>query len=141
MAISVAPLTTTVMSSVEQGQAGVASGINNAVSRTGSLLAIAVLGVVMLQVFGRTLEQRLLRIDISEDSRASIYAQRIKLTALDLPQGLDDGKREAIQQAVAESFVAGFRVLMVICAASALASGLSTWFLIGKKKLTGTDAN
>ncbi len=141
MAISVAPLTTTVMSSVDEGQAGVASGINNAVSRTGSLLAIAVLGVVMLQVFSRTLQQRLLRIDISEDNRASIYAQRIKLTALDLPQGLDTGKREEIQHGVSESFVAGFRVLMVICAASALASGLSTWFLIGQKKLSGTDAH
>jgi EmrB/QacA subfamily drug resistance transporter len=135
MAISVAPLTTTVMSSVNERQAGVASGINNAVARAGGLLAIAVLGVVMLQIFSRTLEHRLASINIPEESRASIYAQRIKLTALDLPQGLDAGQREEIEQAVHQSFVAGFRMIMALATASALASALSTWLMIENKKV------
>lgn len=59
MAITVAPLTTTVMGSVSQEQAGTASGINNAVSRTAGLLAIAVFGVVMLHAFSWDLQSRL----------------------------------------------------------------------------------
>ena len=139
MAISVAPLTTTIMSSVPQSQAGVASGINNAVSRAAGLLAIAVLGVVMLQVFSRNLEQRLATLNIPEASRSAIYAQRIKLGGIDMesalsgtPEQNSGATRESIEQAIKDSFVSGFRTIMLIAAAMAFASTLSTWLMIEK---------
>ena len=54
LSITVAPLTATALNSVEQRHAGVASGINNGVSRMAGLLGIAVLGALIAGQFGST---------------------------------------------------------------------------------------
>ena len=143
MAVSVAPLTTTIMSSVDEEQAGVASGINNAVSRVAGLLAIAVLGVVMLQVYSRELDRRLSNLDIPEATRTALYEQRIKLAGVDIDEvdARPIGKssvdaemtRQAMQQAVEESFVSGFRVVVLICAVMAFAGGVVALLVIENK--------
>src|SRR5947207_4146150 len=78
MAITVAPLTTTVMNSIAQNRAGIASGVNNAVARTASLVAIAVFGVVMLQVFKTNLEHRLISANLPASVAQSVQTQSIK---------------------------------------------------------------
>ena len=138
MAISVAPLTTTVMSAVGEEQAGVASGINNAVSRTAGLLAIAVFGVVMLHAFSQRLATRMNEIQLDDQMKHSVYEQRVKLAGLELPSTADPATREKIKGAVADSFVYAFRVIMFISAALALASGASSWLLIRKSSLAKT---
>ncbi len=134
MAVSVAPLTTTVMGSVGEDKSGVASGINNAVARTASLLAIAIFGVVMLHAFSRNLSYSLARIDASEDVRRSIYEQRVKLAGLELPSNLDSKVRAQAQQAIAGSFISGFRLIMFISAALALGGAVSSWLIISPEK-------
>jgi MFS family permease len=51
LSMTVAPLTTTVLDSVEERHVGVASGVNNAVSRTAGVLAIAALGAIVSAQF------------------------------------------------------------------------------------------
>jgi MFS family permease len=138
MAVSVAPLTTTVMSSVGEEQAGVGSGINNAVSRTAGLLAIAVFGVMMLYGFSPSLGSRLSEIQMDEQLRHSIYEQRVKLAALEVPPNTDSATLEKIKVAIAESFVSGFRKIMFASAALAVASGASSWFFIRRSRLAGS---
>jgi EmrB/QacA subfamily drug resistance transporter len=59
MSATVAPLTATVLDSVSERQVGIASGVNNGVSRVAGLLAIAVLGAVISAHFGARLDSEL----------------------------------------------------------------------------------
>src|SRR5215469_10534218 len=59
MTISVAPLTTTVMNAVPESESGLASGVNNAVSRLGALLAVAVFGAILVTIFNHALDHQL----------------------------------------------------------------------------------
>jgi EmrB/QacA subfamily drug resistance transporter len=134
MALCVAPLTTTVMNSVDTRLAGTASGINNAVSRVAGLLAIALFGVVMNHVFGAHLQQHLDAVALPPDVLHAITAERAKLGAMQIPQTLDPPLRKALQEAIAESFVAGFRCVMLISAVLALASAGVAWLMITGKR-------
>jgi EmrB/QacA subfamily drug resistance transporter len=131
MAITVAPLTTTVMNSVAQSRAGIASGVNNALARTAGLLAIAVLGIVMLQLFKHELDRRLVEVKMPAPLAQSLKAQSTKLAAITLPEEQDPETRQLIRRAVDESFVSGFRVIMAIGAALAAASAGTALTLIG----------
>jgi len=142
MAVSVAPLTTTVMSSVAQNRVGIASGINNAVARTAGLIAIAVLGILMLHVFKSGLDQRLSNWKLPESASRSLQAQSIKLAAMAVSGDQDPGTRQVIRRAIDESFVSGFRIVMAIGAALAIASAGTALALIAKTpRSDGSERN
>jgi EmrB/QacA subfamily drug resistance transporter len=122
MAVTVAPLTTVVMNSVVQGRVGTASGINNTVARVASVLAIAVLGIVMVSAFRSHLNPGLTKLSLSPNMLHEIQAGEIDLAGLQLPAGLDTTTTAAVRELVRQSFVGGFRLVMWICAGLALAS-------------------
>jgi len=123
LAVSVAPLTTTVMSSIDQSRAGVASGINNAVSRVAGLLAIAVLGLVFATAFNRRLEHGLDGLALPAAERQGVEAQRAKLAA-----ATSDDVR--VQLLIRESFVGAYGVVLWIAVGLSVASALSAAVLI-----------
>jgi EmrB/QacA subfamily drug resistance transporter len=131
MAVSVAPLSTTVMNSVAPNRVGIASGANNAVARGAGLLAIAVLGIVMLHSFNHALDRRLADEKAPSVVWQSLQAQRNKLAGATLPEELDQITRQLIGHAIADSFVHAFRLIMAIGAALAVVSAIVAWILIG----------
>ena len=133
MAVSVAPLTTTVMNAVPENRAGVASGINNAVSRTAGLLAIAVLGIVMLHTFNSELDRRLQTLGVTPGVKQALDQQRNRLAAATVPTNVEPALAEMLKQGINESFVAGYRRVAIVSGALALLSALSAWWLIGGK--------
>jgi EmrB/QacA subfamily drug resistance transporter len=134
MAVSVAPLTTTVMDSVDAHQAGVASGINNAVSRAAGLMAIAVFGVLMLHTFANSLKARLSELQMPDDARSSLEEQAVRLGGIEIPRTLSPETQRLVESSIANSFTSSFRLLMFVSAGLAVASALSAWPLIGHKK-------
>ncbi len=130
MAISVAPLTTVVMSSVNQDRAGTASGINNAVARVASVLAIAILGILLVGVFGARLNHSLAGRTLPPGVLTYLQSNEIKLAGLDLPSGIGADTGAMIRASISAAFVFGFRIVMVICAGLSLASALVAWLMI-----------
>jgi hypothetical protein len=120
MALTVAPLTTVVMGAIEGRHAGLASGINNAVSRVAGLLAIAAFGIVAVERFGASLAARMQALGTPAALQQQILEQRVRLAALELPPEAD----AALRAAVAEAFVDVFRLIMLIAAGLALSSAL-----------------
>lgn len=127
MTITVAPLTTTVMSSARSERAGVASGINNSVARVASLLAIAVLGIVFVEVHGAALQARLDRVHKPSVTRQ--MGQRLnpneqtqaKGRAADASPSLSMQHADAEANAEADAVVDALRAVALVCAACAFA--------------------
>ena len=126
MAVTVAPLTTTVMNSVGASHAGIASGVNNAMSRVAGLLAIALLSLLMVGRFNAGMDQHMAGMHLPPTMVAAMDQERAKLGAAEAPPDADASTRRDIAQAVAESFVAGFRWVALVAAALALASAVTT---------------
>jgi predicted MFS family arabinose efflux permease len=139
MAITVAPLTTTVMSSIAQNHAGIASGVNNAVARTASLIAIAVFGVIMLHVFKANLNQRLAGANLPSSVAQSVQTQSTRLAAIDIAENVDPETQQLIRRAIEESFVSGFKWIMFIGVVLAVASALTALTLISAAPLVRPD--
>jgi EmrB/QacA subfamily drug resistance transporter len=133
MAVSIAPLTTVVMESVDEDRAGTASGINNAVARVAGLLAIAVLGVIMVSQFSVHLNRSLAHLPMPAAVRAQLQSTESKLAALKPPAGVEPATAAAIESSIVASFTYTFRLMMWICAALALASAAVTWRIIPRE--------
>jgi EmrB/QacA subfamily drug resistance transporter len=123
MAVTVAPLTTTVMGAVDRRHSGVASGINNAVARIAGLLAIAVFGVVLARTFEARVTPALDRLDLPASIRMTIDREVPKMAGARLDAvSSSDTVATTVRAVIDRSFVSAFRLVMLAAAVLALAA-------------------
>jgi hypothetical protein len=138
LSILVPAVTTVALNSVDARHEGLASAINNAFSQTAGLLAVAVLGVTMFISFSGSLDARLADVDLPPAARQQLEGEKIQLGAAHAPEGLGAAQRENVDLAIDEAFVSGYRVVMLVAVAMALASAVSAALLIEGKKPKGS---
>jgi EmrB/QacA subfamily drug resistance transporter len=123
MAITVAPLTATVMGAVDVRHAGSASGVNNAVARVAGLLAIAVFGVALARTFQVRVTPRLDGIALSQPERRGLDRELSRMAGADITTlSIPPPKQRAIRAVVDEGFVSAFRLVMMWAGGLALAA-------------------
>ena len=129
MSISVAPLTTVVMGAIDVRHSGVASGVNNAVSRAAGLIAVAALGLVMTASFGRSLDTRLVRADVGAEVAAALAGQHERWAAVEVNTA-DADEQAVVELVVHAAFVDGFRRVAWVASALSVLAAISAAALI-----------
>ncbi len=124
MGLTVAPLTTTVMGVVPSSKSGVASGINNAVSRSAGVLAVAVMGAIALLSFTTNLEHNTADVDMSPTERQILLEEATKLANADPPSTLEPGDRKTVERDIKLAFVDTFQTISLIGAGMCWISAL-----------------
>jgi EmrB/QacA subfamily drug resistance transporter len=111
MTITVPPLTSTVMASVGEARAGIASGVNNAVARVASLFAVAALGAVLFASFSHHLA-----------GLPPAHANEVLNAVLAGQAGVTEGAMAAFDRAL--------RTVMLVTALCAALGGVAGWLWI-----------
>jgi EmrB/QacA subfamily drug resistance transporter len=104
LASTVAPLTAAVLSDADEGNAGIASGVNNAVARVAGLIAIAAIGAIVSSQFTSTLGQKLTGVTLSPAARTAVAQARKSTLARVDPAVTGVRVADAVQSASVEAF-------------------------------------
>jgi EmrB/QacA subfamily drug resistance transporter len=137
MGITVAPLTTAVMGSVPQHSTGIASGVNNAMSRSSQVLALAILGGLALLLFSTALAQKIVRLGLSAEAQQTILSSANNLGNTSIPDAVDTA---AVRLAIQTAFVEMFRLIMWIGAGMSWLSAIFAAFFVEDQKLSKSSS-
>ena len=113
---TVAPLTATVLADADEENAGIASGVNNAIARAAGLLGIAVMGALVASSYGAELDKRIDRSSLSPPAQAALDEAEKRTLARADTSGLPPDEAEAVAQATEDAAVDAFQNAMFMSA-------------------------
>lgn len=140
MGITVAPLTTAALGSVPQHNAGVASAINNLMSRASGALATAILGGLALISFAGNIEANMVELDLSPEAEVQLMENAQELAGTQPPEIItDEAQVAAVEMAIDEAFVGTFQLMVFIAAAMSWISALVVFFTVAPVLSSGEE--
>ncbi len=135
LSMVVSPLSTAVMNSSDQQLVGTASGINNAISRAAGVLAIAVIGSLMLSLYGGAIRNQVAALSLEPNLKAEIIAQATELGNAQVPESIPIQLQNSVQDLFQQSFVQGFRWVALIGGGLCWLSAIAALLFISKRRL------
>jgi EmrB/QacA subfamily drug resistance transporter len=124
LSITVAPLTATVLADADEHNAGIASGVNNAVARVAGLIGVAAVGAIVAAQFAAALDARLAGRPLSPPARQAVAVARDRTLARVAPAGVPAAERRLLAQATEDASEHAFHVGMGIAALLVGAGGV-----------------
>ena len=138
LAFTVAPLTTTVMTSVPDAHTGTASGINNAMTRIANVFANAIFGALAVLLFTGALRHRLEGSGLSPQVRSAVMAQAASLGNAQPPAGVPAAEKARVAGLYREGFIAVYANVLRIAAGLAwLGALIGVFFVRGRPEGPG----
>ncbi len=131
LGLTVTPLTTTVMGALDTQMVGMASGINNAVSRTAGVFATAIIGALFMMAFTGAVEDRTAALGLSDQARRDLRKEAARLGDASVPASVPREQAERVDRDIKEGFVYAFRVVLFIAAGMILVSTVIAATMIG----------
>jgi EmrB/QacA subfamily drug resistance transporter len=123
LAATVAPLTATVLADADEHNAGIASGVNNAIARVAGLLGVAAIGAVVAAQFGAALDDRLAGRQLSPAGQAAVAKARERTIAKADVSGLPPAEAALVARATEGAATDSFHVAVGLAAALLAAGG------------------
>ncbi len=124
LSITVAPLTATVLSAAPATHSGIASGVNNAISRVSGLIAIAVGGAVVAGHFSSQVQAALAHTRSAQGTAAAVAKAASATLQVHVPAGFAAAARPHVHAVLESASVSAFHLAMLLSAALAIIAGV-----------------